>query len=1156
MKKKIIFALSLASLLCLGGLTTITSCDNSASSETQKVKVSLKATEGVTLTGINEEGYNPGDTVTFGVTVSDSTKEVEEVKANDVALTLTKDGNYSFKIGYENVEVSVTLKDKPTHGELTTVTIKEGITNGTVTLSKEGYVEVGSTVEIIAIPDEGYAVEKYFLNGTELDGNSFAVVKGTNEVNVTFVELPATTLYGSVRVLADEISHGDIVAKLEDGTVLTEENRRQPVGTKVLLELTAENECYEINEVKLNDTVLTATDGAYSFTVVEGKNFISADFELSHPGEGLVRLVAPEHAKVVVDRIDDYFKVGEQVTVTLTPDANYTIKSVSVNEVAIEESETDNVYTFEVKEGLNTITVDVASEATGVAFVMDEDWLMATDLMYEAYYVIEGKEYQLETTFTPEGSYDELTFKVNDAENEYLEISDTGLLKVKKAYNSANFTVTVALKSNPDIYDTINVRAVKQSQYSIEELKDNLLKAKEKEISEANKTQLIIEEKAASDTSTSKTTYDFEAYNDKHSITTVTDDEGNTSRYYRGIVDGVFYGLVRENGETSVPYNGEPATITTDNEKEYLEKVNTFGSLEFGYYDVFTGVIDYMYEKTLGDNSIYRYDYSTASQYDAFECTTVTTSLTTYDVSTKIRAENSWGEPYAFDITMHYEFDYLGYLKSATYERKDYDGITDVDQEITSSTAYDLEKYTISLTYDDKGEDPNNYFNINDYFYKDFTPEVYTSRDLTDETKLELNANDQYETVVDSTYYIGLSNISPSTALNDIDEIKATSSNTSVVSSVSSTSNGYLYFDVLSEGETTITIKSKNVTKKIKIVASYLDVTSVDFNESISTNLIAGGEVLLEASVTPDEGIKSSEVEFTIEEDTTGGAKIDSRLDRWGISTEYYLVAGEKAGTITVKATSVANPEVSDTLTFTVKEVPSMTSNLVGKTYQAEWTTFDSSTYNDLTYSYKVTFGNDASNLTATIELSCEESSWYGDPTVTNGVFTATVTQKGSKLEFSNIVAQEGNTLETSELPTSLNISLTDELAFDGLSVVIDGESQELEEFVDITPLLIGKTFTLTWSDYSGDYKMIMTFKNEGGKLLADLDCTSSGYYSEGTGKFTAEVEIKSGSIALTNIEEVGEGTFSLYDIPDSINFTVSDGTVTLSIESSTYPYY
>lgn len=220
----------------------------------------------------------------------------------------------------------------------------------------------------------------------------------------------------------------------------------------------------------------------------------------------------------------------------------------------------------------------------------------------------------------------------------------------------------------------------------------------EVEKKEANKTQLVLEEKAAEDTSSKTTTYDFEVFDDNHSVTTVTNEKGDTSRYYRAIKDNKFYSLYRNGSETTVPYEGT-ADITSQNAEEYQTIVDTFGGVKFGYEGSYSGVIDYLYEKTLGDSSIYEQN----DEFDPFASSTIVSDSfgTSIDIMTRIQSEDFLGT-YAFDIHLYFEFNLYGDLLSATYKRKDYEGIESVDQEITETTAYDYERIKISLTYGEK----------------------------------------------------------------------------------------------------------------------------------------------------------------------------------------------------------------------------------------------------------------------------------------------------------------------------------------------------------------------------------------------------------------------------------------------------------------------
>lgn len=1104
-------------------------------------KVTVKEISGVSVNGISEDGYAAGDTVTFTISVTDSTKVVDEVYAKDVKLTPKSDGSYAFEIGNEDVEISITLKDKVAAVETAIIRIKDGISHGSVTLSRLGEVKIGESVTIIATPDSGYEVDKYYLDDSELSSNTFVVSKKEHVVNVTFKEQSPETVYGSVVVDASKVTNGNVVAKLEDGTEISEENRRQPVGTTILLDLTPQDECYEIKEIKLNDEVLTPSDGKYSFTVKEGKNFISASFGLIHPGQGLVKFVQEvEYADVTIDKVNEYYEVGEVVTIQVTPKANYSVKEVTVNKTLVSETDVENVFTFKVQEGLNLIEINVTSTAEGVKFVVPEDWLIADNLYNDAYYIVKGESYQLETTFTPEGSFDDLVFEVSDYDKRYIEVSETGLLTAKETYNS-NVSVKVSLKSNPSISDTLWLRVVSSTHLGVETLKDELETAIDYEKEEANKTKLVVEE-TNSDGTSSKTTYDFETFNDNHSITTVTDEKGITSHYYRTILDNTFYSLFRDASGTSVPYNGDTTAITSENREEYETKLNTFGAIEFGYSGSYSGVIDYFYQNVFGDRSIYNPSNS-YGQYDVFENTTIINSLTETDPVTKIRADSTTGA-FAFDVHMYFEFDFFGKVQSAVFERKDYDGIESVDQEITDSTPYDLLKYTIDLTYDEKGSDENNYFNMNDYFFKDFTPEVYLSRDLNDESKV-IPEGGIYNVDVSDTVYIALNNVLPESALQDIDEVTLTSDNKEIEQRVSS-SNGIFYFYVYTDGGFTINLKSKNVTKELKFKANFKKIESITFDDSVPESIMAGESIKLDSTLTPDEGISTDEVEYTIISDSTDKAIIEKRKGSYGI--DQYLIAGPNAGEIKIRVTALGDKTVFDEKTISVAEAPNVLADLVGKTYAAS---YEEGFYTATYYNFKIKFGDNLENLTAEIEYSVKE----GNSDAISGKFSAKVTQNGVNVVLTELTPIGEAELEISEVPSSLKIVYTSENTFDKLVISTSDDEYDLSEFVDITPIISGNTYTVKWSGYTGSESAEITFKESDGKLTATIIYKVSSWYTgDYEATFTADVSIGVSTINFSNFVRIS-GDTSTGNPPSSMDYTLKDGVVTITYEGSGYYY-
>ena len=162
MKKKLIPLVTLSALM-LSGLTALTACNkeqpkseegsNSTSAEpaVTKYAVSYETSEQYAINGL-KESYAAGETVTFTVTVKDSTKQISSVRVDGEKISPDKDGKYSFTMPEANARLRIALADADSAslfvfysgstmvGETLTVTTKIDFSeNSTFTIAaKEG----------------------------------------------------------------------------------------------------------------------------------------------------------------------------------------------------------------------------------------------------------------------------------------------------------------------------------------------------------------------------------------------------------------------------------------------------------------------------------------------------------------------------------------------------------------------------------------------------------------------------------------------------------------------------------------------------------------------------------------------------------------------------------------------------------------------------------------------------------------------------------------------------------------------------------------------------------------------------------------------------------------------------------------------------------
>lgn len=1039
---------------------------------------------------------------------------------------------------------TTTPEPKPIEVKSSNVKVKEGITNGTVSATLTGTLNVGSEVTIIAIPNEGYEVDKYYLNDKVLEGSTFNTVEGDNIVSATFKASPQKEEFGSVQIITDSIINGSVEAKLEDGTLIEESNRRQPVGTKIILSFTPLNECYEIKEVKLNETTLELKEGACEFLVVKGKNFISATFGLSQPGKGLIKLEKEvSNAEVNISNLGEYVAVNTDVTIKVTPALNYTVKTVKVNGKVLTESETENTFVFKVAEGLNSIEIEIVSIANGISIVIPEDWFFDDQYSSKRYYVTVGDQFKLDVKFEPEGAYDDLIWSLSyDDDAKFVEVKEDGTIKVLQE-NRNPVTVKVSLKSNPDTSDTINLLPVSSAEYGVAKLRHDFKLEKETESEKVSKSNVIVEKANTSKGESSKLTYDFEAFNDGHSLTKVTDSKGMNTFFYRTIKDNTFYSLYRDNsGDRAVE---EPTKVTESNKEELQNRVNAFGGIEFIESDLgvkYNGSLDYIYQTIFGEYSIYK-ESDEEERKAIYDGTIVKYSSDGYELTTNYVYKDFIGDFFKAEIKLNLNYDYFyERINSATFQRKDYSLESETDK-ITETTPYELEKIEVKLTYGEKGEDTSNLFNLDDYLLKDFNPIIYTDRDKIAETTLAPNKDGKLELKVDTTYYIDINKLVPGTALDEFNELKVESSNKEVISYVSSTSNkAKFYFEPSKAGEATLTFTIGSIKKTVDVVASYVPIEKVEFATTQDSAFI-GEKIQLKANVLPSEGIENDEVKYSIKEGTnTCEATIIEDVGSY--STLYYLTSA-KAGTVTVIATSVADPTKTSEKTFTFKETPNILGELSGKTYGANWSEFNMSNYRYDEYSYKIEFGEGATTAKVTLTKSAED--YNGDVTTTKGSYSANVKQEGTSLILSDFVDLDASTIPSTELPT-LSATISIEGKLDKINLDFGGTKKELKEVIDVLPTLKDRIFE---GEDLGDV-LTLSFSEAEGKITCKIKFVT-GSSTKTTHEFTANVLQNGDKIKLENIVPITEGSASS-DLPTTIfSYQVASGKVTSLSYSSYY---
>ena len=208
-----------------------------------------------------------------------------------------------------------------------TVTVNCG-EHGTVTPATAEY-PIGTSVTLTVTPDEGYRVKS-----AQLDGNAVTLTNGTYTFTVTadcvfaaeFEEIPA----GSATVTVNCGANGTV----------TPSTSEYPIGTEVTLTVTPDKG-YQVKSAALDGKDVKLTDGKYTFTLTADCVF-SAEFEEIPAGSATVTVKCGANGTVTPSTSE--YPIGTEVTLTVTPDKGYQVKSAALDGKDVKL--TDGKYTF------------------------------------------------------------------------------------------------------------------------------------------------------------------------------------------------------------------------------------------------------------------------------------------------------------------------------------------------------------------------------------------------------------------------------------------------------------------------------------------------------------------------------------------------------------------------------------------------------------------------------------------------------------------------------------------------------------------------------------------------------------------------------------------------------------------------------------------
>lgn len=291
----------------------------------------------------------------------DNGYRIKSVKVNNADVTTGVSNNqYTINNISANTTVEVVFEAIP----VTTYTLSITATgngsasyDGNTVRSKTTTFTVneGASATIMFSPDDGYRIKSVKVNSTNVtssvSNNQYTIsnITANTTLEVEFEAIPVTTYTLSIK------STGDGFVSY-NGTAFRGKTRSFTVneGTKVSISLTPDNGC-RIKSVKENDTDVTSyvSNGTYTINSISRNTTVEVEFETIPSSTYSLSITATGYGTVTYDystiRNNTYsyaLNEGELVTILISPDSGYRIKSVKENGSDVTAYVSNNRYTI------------------------------------------------------------------------------------------------------------------------------------------------------------------------------------------------------------------------------------------------------------------------------------------------------------------------------------------------------------------------------------------------------------------------------------------------------------------------------------------------------------------------------------------------------------------------------------------------------------------------------------------------------------------------------------------------------------------------------------------------------------------------------------------------------------------------------------------
>lgn len=295
--------------------------------------------ENASVEGIESgRAYASGETVEFTVSPSRGYRVVK-VTLNGEEIVAGESG-YSYTVQDSDTAIVIVVQTELISLETS------------VTVTPEGSAEVGGyeltygiddAVTFTVTANAGYEITRVTVNG-------YDVTASDNVYSYTVKDTDS-----AVEIVVETAKKQLTVSKTVTNATLGGLKESYTFGENVQFTVTPETG-YEVTEVKVNDSVIKAVEGTYSYTV------LPEDTQISITVTTQLIALTPELDEgdgATVNGLEESYNIGNTVTFTITTEEYVTVDSVTVNGEVVTEQ--DGTYSYVIKESDRELTIAVTT---------------------------------------------------------------------------------------------------------------------------------------------------------------------------------------------------------------------------------------------------------------------------------------------------------------------------------------------------------------------------------------------------------------------------------------------------------------------------------------------------------------------------------------------------------------------------------------------------------------------------------------------------------------------------------------------------------------------------------------------------------------------------------------------------------------------------